>query len=146
SGMTVSNLAVGSYPIEFKPITGYAAPLNREVEVFAGYNLPVQDYYRQVSPPQGVWLPVPLTDFAYITSSVTNNPQMPFAFNGQLHSELGFGSGVAVGTNVVLTAAHVVFSDLTLSYATLVDWYFQRQAGEFDPLPLRARGIHILSG
>ena len=42
----------------------------------------------------------------------------PFGFNGQLETDVGYGSGVAVQTNVVLTAAHMVFNDQTLSYVS----------------------------
>jgi hypothetical protein len=41
----------------------------------------------------------------------------------------------------VLTAAHVVFNDETLSFVGEVNWFFQKHAGDFDPKPSKARGV-----
>jgi hypothetical protein len=72
---------------------------------------------------------------------------MPYVFNGQLRSPLnGYGSGVAVASNVVLTAAHVVFDYTTLSYVGPVYWFFQKHEGDFTPRPLTARGWNVMSG
>src|SRR5205814_6104527 len=70
----------------------------------------------------------------------------PFGFNGQLQSDNGYGSGVAVQTNVVLTAAHLVFNDQTLSYVSRAHWFFRRDAGASEPFPLAARAFYVLSG
>ena len=59
---------------------------------------------------------------------------------------MGYGSGVAVQTNVVLTAAHLVFNDQTLSYVSQVYWRFRQEAGVFSPQPQAARGWYVLSG
>ena len=64
----------------------------------------------------------------------------PYGFSGQLQTDVGFGSGAAVTANVVLTAAHLVFNDNTLSYVTNAWWSFQEQAGVFQPEPQAARG------
>ena len=62
-----------------------------------------------------------------------------------MQSDVGYGSGVAVQTNVVLTAAHLVFDDQTLSYVSQVYWYYQEEVGSFVPDPLPARGWYVLS-
>jgi hypothetical protein len=49
----------------------------------------------------------------------------------------------------VLTAGHVVFDPVTLSYVGVdaVWWFFQRQAGEYEPPPLKGpRGWYVLEG
>ncbi len=62
-----------------------------------------------------------------------------------MQSDVGFGSGVAVQTNVVLTAAHLVFNDQTLSYVSQAWWFFRREAGVYEPEPRQARGWYVLS-
>ena len=148
SGSTVPNLAPGTYVIEFSAVTNWAAPPRRQVPVFAGEGTePLPIYYEFAADlPANVALPSPLANFSVINSSLTNTPRLPYAFNGQLQSDVGLASGVAVRSNVVLTAAHVVFNDETLSYASTVYWFFQEDAGEFDPKPLTARGWNVLSG
>jgi len=47
---------------------------------------------------------------------------------------------------VVLTAAHVVFDDSTLSYVARVRWFFQREKGEFEPPAQTPRGWYVFSG
>jgi len=73
---------------------------------------------------------------------------LPYAFCGQLQTDLqvGFGSGVAVRNNVVLTAAHMVFNDSTKSYVTNAWWSSPEYLGVFQPEPLAARGWYVLSG
>jgi len=99
------------------------------------------NYLLPQSPPAGVQLPFPVP-----TSQITNLDSYPFGFNGQLQTDVGYGSGVAVQENVVLTAAHLVFDDQTLSYARQAFWYFQREADVFEPQPLQARGYYVLGG
>jgi hypothetical protein len=70
----------------------------------------------------------------------------PYGFNGQLQSDVGYGSGVAVQSNVVLTAAHLVFNDQTLSYVSQVYWRFRQEVGVFMPQPQAARGWYVLGG
>ena len=60
--------------------------------------------------------------------------------------DVGYGSGAAVTANVVLTAAHMVFNDNTLSYVNNAWWSFQEQSGVFQPEPEAARGWYVLSG
>ena len=137
-----TNLAAGTYLIEFAPVGGRVKPDNRALQVLTG--LPTSllvNYLLAVTPPDGVQLPQPVP-----IASVSDVSNSPFGFNGQLQSDTGNGSGVAVQTNVVLTAAHVVFNDQTLSYVSQTYWYFQRTVGVFDPPPQAARGYYLLSG
>ena len=51
-----------------------------------------------------------------------------------------------VRSNVVLTAQHAIFDESTLSYIAPVYWFFQKQAGEFEPKPLQPRGSYGIGG
>ena len=136
SGFT--NLLPGNYVVEFAPVSGYAWPTNRPVEVDAGKVSNLSVKYLFAAKPTGFSLPEPVP-----ADSITNSP---YGFNGQLQSDVGFGSGVAVQTNVVLTAAHLLFNDRSLSYVGNVYWYFQQGADQAAQVPMSARGSLILSG
>ncbi len=113
------------------------------VPVSAGQTATVQVTYSlaEQTVPAGVSLPeaVPLGEL----SDENNNP---FGFNGQLATDVGDGSGVVVQSDVVLTAAHLVFNDQTLSYVSTANFFFREEAGYYEPEPLAARGWYILSG
>jgi len=142
-GLPVSNLVADIQFIEFKPINGWAPPPPRGVQIFPNESGIISEQYSLAAPlPAGVALPAPLLSFTDIHDGLNHVPPLPYTFNGQLRSSLGFGSGVAVRENVVLTAAHLVFDDETLSYVDEVFWFFQRQAGEYEPKPHRARGFY----
>ena len=137
-----TNLLPGTYLIGFRPVGGYSTPPNLSVQIHAGQPTVVSlNYLLAASPPDQVLLPVPVP-----TNSIGDLSDYPFGFNGQLQSEVGYGSGVAVQPNVVLTAAHLVFDDQNLSYAARVWWFFQQETGVFAPLPQQARASYILSG
>jgi hypothetical protein len=71
----------------------------------------------------------------------------PFGFNGQLQSDVGYGSGVAVAPKVVLSAAHIVFDDRTLNYVGQAYWYFQQETNVTAvQMPQVARGWLLLGG
>ena len=144
SGSTNAGLVPDTYDLEFAPVSGYSKPADRAVQVSASFTTVVSaNYLLPQSPPAGVLLPVPVP-----TNSISDLSDYPYGFNGQLQSDLevGYGSGVAVQPNVVLTAAHLVFDDQTLSYVSQVYWYLQEEAGVFTPEPLAARGWYVLSG
>ena len=137
-----TNLLPGTYLIGFRPVGGYSTPPNLSVQIHAGQPTVVSlNYLLAASPPDQVLLPVPVP-----TNSIGDLSDYPFGFNGQLQSEVGYGSGVAVQPNVVLTAAHLVFDDQNLSYAAQVWWFFQQETGVFAPLPQLARASYVLSG
>src|SRR6202034_1006784 len=93
------------------------------------------------SPPTGVYLPVPVP-----SGEISDLTNYPYGFNGQLQTDVGYGSGVAVQTNVVLTAVHPIFNDPTLSYVSHAYWFYQEEAGVFQPDPIPARGWFVLDG
>jgi hypothetical protein len=67
-------------------------------------------------------------------------------YNGQLLTGAGFASGCVVKERVVVTAAHAIFDDLALCYVTDARWFFQRQAGQYEPPQQRPRGSYPLGG
>jgi sugar lactone lactonase YvrE len=131
-----TNLLPGTYLIGFKgPFSGRATPPNALVQVFAGQPTVYSVNYLAVSmPPGSVLLPEQVPP-----ANISNVTQYPFGFNGQLQTDAGYGSGVAVLANVVLTAAHMVFDDQTLSYVNHAYWLFQQEQ------PQAAHGWHVLS-
>jgi hypothetical protein len=137
-----TNLAAGTYLIGFTPVAGFTTPLDLSVQIQPG--LPTVwtiTYLLASSLPTGVDLPMPV---AY--TNITNLAEYPYGFNGQLETDVGFGSGVAVQPNVVLTAAHLVFNDQTLSYVSGAYWFFREEAGDYEPEPQAAQGWLVLSG
>jgi hypothetical protein len=137
-----TNLAAGTYLIEFAPVGGFITPASLSVQVVAGSPTVLTITYLLASaPPAGVLLPEPIR-----SANIRDLAGYPYGFNGQLHTDVGYGSGVAVETNVVLTAAHLVFNDQTLSYVSQAYWFFHEEAGVFVPEPLQARGWYVLSG
>lgn len=137
-----TNLIDGTYLIGFAPVNGYVTPPNLSVQVQAGQTTYLdENYLLAQSAPGGASLPFPVP-----SNEITDVVDYPFGFNGQLETDVGYGSGVAVQSDVVLTAAHLVFSDQTLSYASQAYWFFQEEAGTFQPQPIPARGWYVLSG
>jgi hypothetical protein len=137
-----TNLAAGSYLIEFAPVSGRSKPPNVSVQILPGLpTLLAENYLLASSAPGGVLLPTPVPP-----ANINDLNNHPFGFNGQLQSDNGYGSGVAVQANVVLTAAHLVFNDQTLAYVSQINWYFQMEAGTFEPKPQTARGWYVLGG
>ncbi len=141
SGYSAS-LAPGTYLIGFAPVSHYATPANLSVLVAPG-----TPTVRQVT-----YLPAVTTSNLPANFSLPKPvppgqiAEAPFAFNGQLQTDAGYGSGVAVLPNVVLTAADVVFNDQTLSYASQATWFSQEETNLSVPAPLQARGWYVLSG
>ena len=142
----------GAYVIEFKSVPNRAPVPNRSIFIPAGDGVIVSAFYEQPIQPLGT-VPARLT-LAEATG------EEPFAFVGQVRTDLGTGSGTAVMQKVVLTAGHVVFDDLALKFAAGpindedlgdftaggIEWRFQRMRGEFEPIPVIPRGAYVLSG
>ncbi|HEY1661736.1 MAG TPA: NHL repeat-containing protein [Verrucomicrobiae bacterium] len=142
SGSTATGLVPNVYDIQFEPVSGYATPVSEPVQVYAGVPTSISaGYLLAASPPQNVLLPIPVP-----TGEIGDVADYPFGFNGQLQSDVGYGSGVAVQPNVVLTAAHLVFNDQTFGYVSQVFWYFQQESGISALQPQAARGWYVLSG
>jgi hypothetical protein len=142
AGSTASGLLADIYFIEFAPVSGWSKPASRSVQVYGGQGAVVSaNYLLPASLPPGASVPSQV-----VPSQITDPVHYPFCYNGQLQTDVGYGSGVAVRESVVLTAAHVVFNDVTLSYVNRAWWYLQQEAGVFQPKPLQARGWYVLSG
>ena len=107
-----TNLLGGTYLIQFAPVAGFVTPASLSIQVAFGVPTALAvTYLLAQSPPANVLLPVPVP-----SGNISDLADYPFGFDGQLQTDAGFGSGVAVETNVVLTAAHLIFNDQTLSY------------------------------
>jgi hypothetical protein len=160
SGVTKSNLFPGVYLVEFKRVTGLTTPTPLSVSVPAGQTAAaVATYFLIDARPPGAQIPAVLP-FA----TVTANPSIfPYAYVGQLRSDLGSATGFVVKARVVATAAHVVFDDYKLTAApalpptataaqllpftaTGLQWLFQRDKGTYEPVPQIPRGFYVLSG
>lgn len=140
SGST-AYLTPGTYFIQFEQVNGWSQPGSQAVQVLGGENITISESYLvSETPPSAASFPTEVP-----SSDITAN-NYPYRFNGQLQTDVGFGSGVAVRENIVLTAAHMVFNDQTLAYVNQAFWDFQEEAGVFQPEPQSARGWYLLSG
>ncbi len=144
SGEALSNIPAGAHWVEFKAIPGeYLPPSPQLVLVAAGTLVTYEAGYRspQQLPANG---PRALDSFRMLTNEFV--PGTPYQFGGQLLSDAGAGSGFAVRPRTVLTAAHVVFDSARLTYSSNLWWFFQRHAGDYEPVPLEPRGSYLFEG
>lgn len=137
SGATAEGLPTGPYEVEFKPVPGRKTPPPQTVNVAGAILYTVTGTYLIAESANGAQ-PQPLTFDTVKTA--------PYAFVGQVQTALGFASGTAVRSRVVLTVAHALFDDVTLSAVTDARWYHQKARGEFEPPPQVARGWFIFEG
>lgn len=139
SGTTATGLAEGAHLIESKPVSGHATPALSSVEVSGGFTSEVTLVYLLAETGSGA-LPT-LTPYEMAAANAAT------AFVGQLRSPNGSGSGFAVRPRVVATAAHVVWDEGTLSSRLPgLEWLFQRDAGQHEPVILSPRGHFLLAG
>jgi hypothetical protein len=143
SGTVISNVPGGFHIAEFNTAAGYATPAPQFVLVSAGITNFSRATYVPSSPASGAG-PVALSAFSDITNYLPAG--LPYAFNGQLLTDAGYGSGFVVKKHTVLTAAHVVFDAASLSFVTGVKWFFQRHVAEFEPIPQTPRSWFVLAG
>ncbi|MBI4658648.1 MAG: VCBS repeat-containing protein [Verrucomicrobia bacterium] len=137
-------LPPGTHLIKFKPVSNRLTPLTSAVTVTADQGITLSGgYTKPDAAPDDLR---PLKNFRDIETATKTTPPRPYAFNGQIVTDSGLGSGVVVKPNVVLTAAHLAFDGTTFSYVPRVRWQFQRHSGEFDPKPQLPRGQFILEG
>ena len=157
-----TGLSPGTYLVECEPVPGQITPPLASVVVASTSTVvggvtvvnPAtvgQISYSPTDTPSGV-PPQPLS-FATITSTSAQGQTLPYAYVGQIRSDVGLSSGFVVAPYVVATAAHVVFDDGTLTsdgkgslgYVTNLQWLFEREAGTYDPAPQTPRGALVLS-
>lgn len=140
SGDTLANQLPGDYLLECKPVAGRATPPAVSVAVTAGKTAVATVTYLLASATSGAQ-PAMLS-----FDTVTGSPALPYAYAGQIRSQLGSSSGFVVKPRVVATAAHVVFDDGTLSYVGGLQWLFERDRGVFEPVPQTPRGFYVSGG
>ena len=139
-GDPLGGLVAGSYLIECKPVAGRVTPPVASVAIADGDSRELTLTYFTANNPVGA-APLPL-DFG----SVATDEDMPFAYVGQIRSEVGSSTGFVVKRRVVATAGHVVFDDGTLGYLTGLQWLFQRHPGAHEPHPQVPRGYYLAAG
>ena len=120
----------------FKPAEGYAKPPDRTVLVAAKTTLVYFAAYAVAELAPG--LPP-----SVVHPSSIDLANFPYAFNGQISTEAGQGSGFVVKERVVLTAAHVVYDDSKFDFAKQVRWFFQRYKGFHEPKGEKPRGWYV---
>ncbi|MEI8386715.1 MAG: Ig-like domain-containing protein [Verrucomicrobiota bacterium] len=140
SGVTVSELPAGDYLVESKPITGRTTPAVINVSVDSGATKVATATYFLAGATTGTVPSVVSFD------TVSTNQTLPYAYVGQIRSDLGSASGFVVKPRVVATAAHVAFDDGTLSYVSSLQWLFQRDRGTYEPTPQIPRGFYVFDG
>ena len=143
NNVVVPSLLPDIYFIEYEPVGGWTKPGSQAVPVFGGQATIVSANYLLPSALPGG---VTTTPSQITPGAITDLANHPYGFNGQLYTDVGYGSGVAVRESVVLTAAHMVFNDASLGYVSQAWWSFQKEAGVFSPEPIAARGWYVLSG
>jgi hypothetical protein len=142
SGATVTNLLPNTYYITFTAVQGYSTPAELALPVASAAGEAVTvNYQLAATPPVNAVLPGPVPP-----QNISDLRDFPYGFNGELQTDVGYGSGVVVRQNIVLTAGHMVFNDETLSYVSQAYWSFEQEGGNFGPDPLSARGWYVLSG
>lgn len=143
SGVEVTGLPPGNHVVECKPIAGRETPSTISIAVAEAdadsEDLLTLTYFTANDP---VGLPPRPQSFA----DVSTNESLPYAYVGQIRSEVGSSTGFVVKSQVVATAGHVVFDDGTLSAVTNLQWLFQRHTGEHEPEPLVPRGFYVATG
>jgi len=137
SNATLGGLVPGDYLIECKPVAERSTP-----------------------PPGDVWVQdgqTALTTLTYFLAdavagtapgvlpfeTVATSPGMPYAYVGQIRSDVGVSTGFVVKARVVATAGHVVFDDARLAAVTGLEWLFQRDRGSNEPKPQVPRGFYL---
>ncbi len=139
-GPPVGNLTAGSYLVECKPVDGRVTPPVASVSITDGSSSELTLTYF-TNNDTGAAAPVQLP-----FSSVSVDEDLPFAYVGQIRSEVGSSTGFVVKRRVVATAGHVVFDDGSLSYITSMQWLFQQHSGQFEPKPQVPRGSYLATG
>jgi hypothetical protein len=123
----------GYYTILFKDASNRTTPPTRQMLVKSN----------QLNTVEGIYFATATSgQTPQVLSSGDATTNVPYLFNGQIRTRLGFGSGFVVKPRVILTAAHVLFDDRLLTYVppSEVYWLFHKQKGDFEPVPQTPRG------
>jgi alpha-tubulin suppressor-like RCC1 family protein len=140
SGASLANLTPGSYLIECKALAGRTTPPAASILLENGKTAaPIITYFLATASTGTQPSPVPF-------ETVTNDATKPYAYVGQIRSDIGASSGFVVKPRVVATAGHVVFDDGTLTAVTGLQWLFQRHPGTYEPKPQIPRGFYSFTG
>ena len=140
SGAVLTGLLAGNYLVESKPVAGRTTPPTVNVPVRDGQTSAPTVTYFLADPQTGT----PPAVLSFDTVSTSQN--LPYAYVGQIRSDVGVSSGFVVKPRVVATAAHVVFDDGALSYAFGLQWLLQRDRGTYEPKPQIPRGFYVFDG
>jgi uncharacterized repeat protein (TIGR03803 family) len=140
SGITVNGLLPGKYLLECKPIPGRNTPSPNVVPVQSNQTALATITYYSADATVGA------TPSVLPFQTVSTTQSLPYAYVGQIRSDVGSATGFVVNRRVVATAGHVVFDDGTLSYVTGLQWLFQRDAGTYDPVPQIPQGFYVFDG
>jgi uncharacterized delta-60 repeat protein len=144
---TLSDLPVGTYVVKFFDTKEWKAPNPKLVTISSGQGALLSVVYERVeSPPvkpDDPHYPHPLQSSDF---DMASDSDPTYSVNGQVRSDTGVGSGVAVRDCVVLTAAHLVyFPTNEFSFPGCVRWYPGRMHPDREPRPLYARGVCFLT-
>lgn len=139
SGESLEGLPPGLHAIRFSYVPGRATPPAQNVYIQEGETTQKSATYF-IADAQVGNAPQALNALSEVTET------HPYWLNGQVQTDLGYGSGTVVRDRAVLTAAHVLFDDVLLSYATGVKWHFQRHEGGFKEPSKEPRGWYVFGG
>lgn len=137
SGATAQNLVTGSYIVEFAAVSGRVTPAARVVTIAPGTSTVISAVYLIDFAPQGATPQL---------VSVENRTTAPYCFVGEIQTDIGFGTGFVPLDRIVVTAAHVLFDDATLTYSQGVRWFFQSEVNAFEAPPQIPRGTYVMAG
>ncbi len=137
-----NDLPAGIYILRFKDIPGYITPERRVVRVNSGSASLYHGNYRAA---EAEVRPVNYSDIVDY-ESLAVSPGYPYAFSGQIFSGSEYGSGFVVNEHTVLTAGHVVFDNVRLTFLSTVWWLFERQGGEHERPAQPPAGWIVLAG
>lgn len=129
SGSSFTGFPKGTYRVFYKPVTGYLLP--KEHLLSFGTTLVrnvSRGYVADPNPSQNGWPPGGLGN-----QFIADDSDFSTLFIGRISSSAGFGTGTAAQVNTVLTCAHILFDDATLSFATNVRWHHQAQRDFHQP-------------
>jgi phosphodiesterase/alkaline phosphatase D-like protein len=140
SGSTLTGKTPGDYVIECRAVAGRTTPPLVTAQVADGETTTATLTYFLAGDPVGA-APGSLS-----FDVVSTRQDRPYAYVGQITSNVGSGTGFVVRPRVVATAGHVVFDDGTLAATTGLQWFFQRDGGVHEPAPLTPRGFYLMAG